>query len=82
MPLRRPVVKRDRVGAIQRRVGRCIRRARERAELTQEEAAAAADIDYKRWQRLELGTVNPTVRTMARAAEACGLDMFEMLRLK
>ena len=40
-----------------------MRAARESRGFTQEEAAHAAGIDYKRWQRLEQGTVNPTVKT-------------------
>lgn len=56
-----------------------VRRARERAGLTQEAAASAAGIDYKRYQRLEAGTVNATMRTLARVAEALGTDVWKML---
>ena len=35
--------------------------ARERAGLTQEAVAARASIDYKRYQRIEQGVVNPTI---------------------
>jgi transcriptional regulator with XRE-family HTH domain len=48
------------------------------AELTQEEAADRARIDYKRWQRLEQGAVNPTARTLLRVAEAVETDLFEL----
>jgi transcriptional regulator with XRE-family HTH domain len=48
------------------------------AELTQEEAADRAGIDYKRWQRLEQGAVNPTARTLLRVAEAVETDLFEL----
>jgi DNA-binding XRE family transcriptional regulator len=47
-----------------------VRDARIRAGLTQEEAAGRADIDYKRWQRIEQGVANPTVATLARIASA------------
>ena len=47
--------------------------------MTQEEAAAAAGMDYKRWQRLEEGVVNPTVRTLARVAKALGTDFWMLL---
>jgi transcriptional regulator with XRE-family HTH domain len=50
--------------------------------MTQEEAAHTAGIDYKRWQRLEEGSVNPTVRPLSRAAEALGLSFWSMLRAK
>ncbi len=64
---------------IQRQLGRRIRAARIEAELTQEEAAGVAGIDYKRWQRLEAGKVNATVRTLARAAQALNLTVWELL---
>lgn len=53
-----------------RRAATAIRDARIRIGITQEEAANRAGIDYKRWQRLEQGTVNPTVATLARIAAA------------
>ncbi len=62
-----------------REVGQRVRAAREAAGYTQEEAAARADIDYKRWQRLEQGTVNPTIRTLARVASALGVGFWAML---
>jgi transcriptional regulator with XRE-family HTH domain len=69
--------------ATQRRVfrelGVRVRSARERVGLTQEEAAARTGIDYKRYQRLEAGSVNATVRTLARVAEAFGVDVWKML---
>jgi transcriptional regulator with XRE-family HTH domain len=49
--------------------------ARVRAGLTQEEAAGRADIDYKRWQRIEQGAVNPTVATLARIASALTMKL-------
>jgi len=64
---------------VQRGVGRRIRAARIAAALTQEQAAAKAEIDYKRWQRLELGTVNATLRTLARVAEALDTSFWKLL---
>jgi transcriptional regulator with XRE-family HTH domain len=61
---------------IQRELGRRIRVARIAAGLTQERAAGLADIDYKRFQRLERGVANPTVRTLARIASALGIDFW------
>lgn len=64
---------------LQREIGRRIRAARIRAGLTQEEAAAATGIDWRRWQRIENGTVNPTVRTLSRVATALGLTFWTLL---
>ncbi len=66
--------------SVQREIGRRVRSARERAGLTQEDAAAAARIDYKRWQRLEQGTVNPTIRTLIRVAAALEITVWELMR--
>jgi transcriptional regulator with XRE-family HTH domain len=60
-------------------LGRRIRAARQQSGLTQEKAAATASIDYKRWQRLEQGTVNATVRTLSRAAAALGLTFWDLV---
>jgi transcriptional regulator with XRE-family HTH domain len=60
-------------------IGDLVRRARIRAGVTQEEAAHAAAIDYKRWQRLEAGEVNATVRTLVRVAAAVGTDLWGLL---
>jgi transcriptional regulator with XRE-family HTH domain len=62
-----------------REVGARVRAARVTADLTQEEAAARAKIDPKRWQRLEAGVVNPTIRTLGRAADALGTSLWKML---
>jgi transcriptional regulator with XRE-family HTH domain len=64
---------------VQLELGKCIRAARVEAGLSQEEAATRARIDYKRWQRLEQGTVNATVRTLARVAEALSTDFWTLL---
>jgi transcriptional regulator with XRE-family HTH domain len=64
-----------------RGVGARIRAARIDAGLSQEQAAAQAAIDYKRWQRLEEGSVNPTVRTLVRVAAALGLSFWELVTL-
>jgi ribosome-binding protein aMBF1 (putative translation factor) len=87
-PARRsPTKRKKRVGArlkhegeIFRQIGQLVRSAREEADLTQEVAAAAAGIDYKRWQELEGGRVNPTARTLMRVADALGTDIWALLR--
>lgn len=63
-----------------REAGDQIRRAREGAKLTQEEAADRARIDYKRWQALEKGRANPTLRTLIRVAEALEVDFWSLMR--
>ncbi len=68
--------------AVQREVGRRVRRAREAAKLTQEAAAHRAGIDYKRWQRIEQGTVNLTLRTLVRVAAALDMDFWALLRAR
>ena len=60
-------------------LGLKVRAARARAGLTQEEAAAASAIDVKRWQRIELGTVNATMRTLDRIASALDTTVWQML---
>jgi len=47
--------------------------------MTQEEAAAHAGIDYKRWQRLEAGDVNATVRTLVRVAAALEISFWGLV---
>jgi hypothetical protein len=36
-------------------------------------------MDYKRWQRLEGGSVNATLRTLLRVAEALDTNVWTML---
>ena len=63
-----------------REAGRRIATAREGLGLTQEEAADRAGIDYKRWQRLEGGNVNATLRTLLRVADALDTNVWAMLQ--
>lgn len=70
---------RDASARIIREVGELVREARERAGLTQEEAASKAGIDYKRWQRIESGDVNATIRTLVRVASACRVDFWSLI---
>jgi DNA-binding XRE family transcriptional regulator len=61
-------------------LGRGIRQSRSSRGLTQERAASLAGIDYKRYQRIEAGTVNLTVRTLHRIARALDVDFWQLLR--
>jgi transcriptional regulator with XRE-family HTH domain len=63
-------------------VASCIRIARLRSGLTQEEAASRGGIDYKRWQQLEQGRVNATLRTLVRVARGCGVTFWQLLTLR
>ncbi len=64
---------------VQKEIGRRIRAARLAAGFTQEEASAASGIDPKRWQRLEQGTVNATVRTLVRVAAALSTTFWMLI---
>ncbi len=57
-----------------RTIGRRISDARQLAELSQEEAAAQAGIDTRRWQRLEAGDVNMTFKTLLRISQVLDID--------
>jgi transcriptional regulator with XRE-family HTH domain len=60
-------------------LGRRIRVAREAARLTQEDAASRVRMDYKRWQKLEAGAVNPTFQTLHRIALGLGTTVWKLL---
>jgi len=59
---------------------RNVRRWRAQRGLTQEEAAARARIDYKRWQRIEAGQVNLTLKTLERIARTLRLDPLKLFQ--
>lgn len=46
-----------------------IRKARNMQGMTQEQAALGAGIDYKRWQKIEKGQANVTMKTLCRIAK-------------
>jgi DNA-binding XRE family transcriptional regulator len=70
----------DPTDKVLRELGQRLRDARVASGLTQEEAASKAGIDYKCWQRLESGHVNPTVKTLVRAAGAVGISFWALTR--
>lgn len=72
-------VKSAALNQVLRELGQRVREARLAAGLTQETAAARANIDYKRYQKLELGAANPTVKTLVRVAEALETDFWALL---
>lgn len=65
----------------QRALGRRITALRAEAGLTQEGAAAKSGIDIKRWQRLEAGTVNATIRTLVNVAVALDTNFWDLTRI-
>lgn len=58
-----------------RDIGKNIADARLRAGLSQEQAADAAQIDARRWQRLEAGKVNMTYKTLFRISQVLGAEV-------
>jgi transcriptional regulator with XRE-family HTH domain len=73
--LRKPSLKQ-----VQKQVGRRLRAARLAAGMTQEKAAAAASVDYKRYQSLESGLINATLKTLLRLANALGVQLWQLMR--
>jgi transcriptional regulator with XRE-family HTH domain len=64
--------------AIQRIVGDRLAQARQTAGKSQEQAASDAGIYYKRWQRLESGAVNATIKTLHGAAQSVGISFWDL----
>ena len=60
-------------------IGRRVKRARLNAGMTQEKAGDAAQIEPKRWQRLEAGSVNTTVKTLVRVANSLGVTFWSLV---
>ncbi len=56
------------------KIGAQLRKARERALLTQEELAARADLGVPTISRIENGRVEPHFRTIRKLAKALGVD--------
>jgi transcriptional regulator with XRE-family HTH domain len=52
---------------------------RERKGWSQQQAADAAGMDLKHWQKLEYGDLNPTLRTMASAALALDVPVARLV---
>ena len=56
------------------KIGAQLRKARERALLTQEELAARADLGVPTISRIENGRVEPHFRTIRKLAKALGME--------
>jgi DNA-binding XRE family transcriptional regulator len=59
-------------------LARNVRRLREEQGLTQEEAAAAAGIQPRSWQRIEAKKQAPTLETIGKLAAALDVDPLEL----
>lgn len=56
-----------------------VRKLREGQGLTLEEAAHRAQMHWRHWQKVEAGTVNATLRTLARLSTALGVSPRDLL---
>ena len=61
-------------------IGARIRAARLAAGLSQEAAAERSGVGYKRWQEIEGGSANPTIRTLDRIATTLGVEIWDIVR--
>jgi transcriptional regulator with XRE-family HTH domain len=61
-------------------IGARIRAARLAAGLSQETAAERSGVGYKRWQEIEGGAANPTIRTLDRIATTLGVEIWNIVR--
>jgi transcriptional regulator with XRE-family HTH domain len=61
-------------------VGMNVRRFRQRAQMTQEQLAFAAEIDLTYVGGIERGKRNPSVLVLVRIAEALGTEPAELLK--
>jgi transcriptional regulator with XRE-family HTH domain len=62
-----------------RAIGAQIRRARLATALSQEDAAERSGVGYKRWQDIERGSANPTIRTLDRIAATLGVEFGDLV---
>jgi transcriptional regulator with XRE-family HTH domain len=65
---------------LQKQLGQRIREVRVQAKMRQEDVAHEAGLDVKRYQKLEYGTVNATLRTLQRVATGLGTDFWTLMR--
>ena len=64
---------------IQRALGRNLRQARERAELTQEAVAERSGVHPTEVSRIEAGKRDPRIATVEALAEAVGVSVSDLL---
>lgn len=61
-----------------KRLGDRIRKAREKLNVTQEEAAYRAELDYSYYNQIEMGKRNPSVKALSRISKAIGVPLREL----
>jgi len=61
-------------------IGANVRRRRERVGITQEDLAESAQLDRRYLQRVERGTINLTIDTLAALADALGATPASLLK--
>ncbi|MBT2366281.1 helix-turn-helix transcriptional regulator [Streptomyces sp. ISL-10] len=66
--------------ARRRRVGDRIRAARLYANLTQQAVAERSGMDRSGFQKIEHGTVSPTLDSLLRIADAIGVPLADLVR--
>jgi transcriptional regulator with XRE-family HTH domain len=74
VPVRLPLAERR----TRERVAANLRRLREAADLTLEEAGDRANIHWRHWQKIEAGEVNLTLRSLTRLAGGLGVDVDQL----
>lgn len=62
-----------------RRIGRCLRRAREDHNLTQENVYLAVPMNRSHYQQIEAGEANPTLDMLLRIAWVIGMPIADLL---
>lgn len=63
---------------LQERLAKSLKREREQKGWTQEQAAEAAGLFPRHYQKLESGEVNVTLRTLERLCTAFGVDVLNL----
>lgn len=61
-----------------KKLGERIRKAREKLEITQEEAAYRADLDYSYYNQIEMGKRNPSIKALSRIAKAIEVSLKDL----
>jgi transcriptional regulator with XRE-family HTH domain len=70
----------DEFGTEIKRLGGQIRKVRTVRGWTLEEAADRASVDWKHLQKIEAGTLNPTVLTLSRIAKGFNVPLWVLFR--
>jgi len=63
---------------INKKLGKKIRSLREKKEITQEEAAYRAKLDYSYFNQIENGKRNPSVKAISRIAKVLGTSVKDL----